>query len=64
MPEPWRSPGAVIERLKKMNLSADDEEACMHRRGPVQICAMAQDPGIGVPRPNVLLLDEKGAKAW
>jgi len=64
MPEPWRSPGAAVAHLKTMHLSAEEEELCRHRKGPVQICAMAQDPGLGIPKPNVLILDKKAAKAW
>jgi hypothetical protein len=65
MPQPWRSPGAAYDYLKKnLHLCPEEEEACLHRRGRVRICAMVPDPGIGAPKPDSLVMDKKGFNSW
>jgi hypothetical protein len=65
MPEPWRAPAQAYEYLKKhLHLSPQEEEACLHRRGRVRICAMVPDPGIGAPKPDSLIMDKKAFNSW
>ena len=64
MPEPWRAPAQAYEEIKKMGLSAEEEEACLYQKGPIRIAAMALDPGIGAPKPNTLIMDKDAFNSW
>ena len=64
VPKPFRAPAQCAEIIKKMHLPQELEQRCLKGKGPVSIVAWCPDPGLGYPKPDVMIMDKEAFNSW